>query len=285
MAIEAKEVIEFLGLKPDEIQSIDQFKEKFTPTFLRRSEAHSDVDFIGQVYGKKSGQVTTVFKRELKNMGIEIPDAEIENKTLEDIVRIGVTKAVEKYSTDVTAVKDQANKGNDEKVVELASKYEKEKKKREETEGLLNSTKTEFDTFKTNKDSEFKGYKLKSKRDQYHAEKVKWNEGIPEVSKTGYFAELEKNFKFEWDDEKGDVIPMDLNGNRIPNKDVAGTFKTYDQVLQDEGIRLKTWPVNPHQQKGFNPTAPKKAETQNIEQPQNGRVRKLSPQAAAAAGA
>jgi len=109
---------------------------------------------------------------------------------------------------------------------------------------LLNSTKTEFDTFKQQKENEFKNIRLSTIKGEA-MKKIKFKSGISEIEKRGFESLIADRYKIDLDD-KGEAFISDKEGNRIKSAKVTGTFKNIDDVLAEEAIAAKVIEINPH---------------------------------------
>lgn len=259
MAIELKQVIEYLGMNPEEIKELDDLKGKFDSEFVRKSAINEDFEpvkkLIGAAYGSFDSDLSNVAK------GHEIKVSEIEgwkDAKIKDKVKLLASAIVKNKELQIEELTKKAGQGNDEKVKELTEFLEKEKSKRKDIEALLKNVSTELDTTKQTYESKLKSTKLDTLINSARAG-IKWIDGVTELQTEGFNSIISKKFKFDLD-ETGKLQVTDAEGKLIPNTKVTGTFKTADEVLAEEAIRQNLYKINPSTQKKaapvFSPQAP-----------------------------
>ena len=102
------------------------------------------------------------------------------------------------------------------------------------------------------------------------------------MEREGFFARLNKEYRLELD-ETGRLEVLDTQGKRIPSTKQAHAFKSYEEVLEEQGRALGVWAENPQAGKpagrvpsNFVP-APGASPSLPVAVPgDGGRVRKLS---------
>lgn len=270
MAIELKQVIEYLGMNPEEIKELDDLKGKFDSEFVRKSAINEDFEpvkkLIGAAYGSFDSDLSNVAKgHEIKVSAIEgWKDAKIKDK-----VKLLASAIVKSKELQIEELTKKAGQGNDEKVKELTDFLEKEKSKRKDIEALLKNVSTELDTTKQTYESKLKSTKLGTLINSAMAG-IKWIDEVTELQTEGFNSIIAKKFKFDLD-ETGKLQVTDAEGKLIPNTKVTGTFKTADEVLAEEAIRQNLYKINPSTQKKaapvFNPQAPAASTNQRVVAP------------------
>lgn len=243
MSVELKDVYEYLGVKPEDINSIDDLKSKFEPTFVRRDQAVKDPEIVSKVTGKLTGSLRTAILSTAKELEVEIGDDEIKDKKVEEIAKILGSKAKEK----ITALDKRASSNNPDDInKEWESKYTKLEKKFKDTESLLNTTKSQFETESALWATEKKSIAFNN-RHKDALSKVRFKTGITDLEMKGFNAIINEKYKHEFD-ESGNIFPTDAKGNRISNPKVAGTFMDFEDIYNMEANELKLVALAPTQQ-------------------------------------
>lgn len=238
MALEAKEILNFLGIA--EVDSLDSFKDKFSPSFIRKDPEtiRGDKDLFDKVVGLKIHGSRTAIKRAFKKHGVEFDEAVLDGK-FEDAVENLFENVFTSGKAEVEKLKAEGAKTNDEKVQAL-------EKALAEKDSEIGSWKVKAETV----ENEYNGYKTevatKAKTEKVNAGKgklygdFKWSNTVAaskeaELIKTGFQSHIENNYTFDYD-EQDNFIVTDKKGNKIPNPDKAGAYKTPEEVLKAEGI-------------------------------------------------
>lgn len=245
MAVETKDLLKFLnlGIEDSEIEGLDieKLKEKFTAVYAPQSE-------LKKRTGDMLGRLGTKYKQLLQENGVDFVNSDIEDKPFEEVLSLGITKFKGKYSSEIDELKDKVGKGTGKEDEALLKKIAKLEATESEWNGKYTALQTEYEGFKTESTNKFTEYKLKNKLNEIHSSKIQWAQNLPEVAKKGYFATINDNYKVELD-EQDNVVVKDKTGNPIPNPAVNNTFKTYEDILQEVGVKEGTWPINNHSQK------------------------------------
>ncbi len=271
-----KGVQEYLGLTEDQIKDVDVFKSAVDEKFVLRANAKDDAQIIKDVTGKVTGSITTKLKANFKAAGIELSGDDIEGKKVEEIVELGFGKLNEAHTTTVTDLKGQIGNSDEEAIKAIQDKLDTEQKSHKEVKDLLDTTKNDFDTFKTEAAGREKTVKIDTFRGQA-MDKLKFKEGLTDVEKAGFNSIVNQNFKIELDDA-GAAFITDGDGNRIKSEQATGEFKSIDEVFESEATKAKLLASNPHADKnqGTKPTTTTAPETSNEPLANDGlRVRKV----------
>jgi hypothetical protein len=246
---EAIELIKFMGIDPETTETIDAAKDLFGNDFIRKSEAIKDEAIISKVVGSRLGSLQTEAIREYKGIGVEFEPEEIKGKKLEEILKIGSAKVKNKFEE----IKSTSG-GGDEAVKAWEKKYESQKKKLEETTGLVTSLQKQYEELDLNVKTE----KRNSKINEYKKEaikEIKLRSDLDQLTLVGFNAHLNSKYKIELDEEEKPFV-VDLATNaRIQSKKKAG-FADFGELFEMEAAANKLISLSPHDGK----EAPKKIE-------------------------
>ena len=284
--IENKDILNYLGINETEIENIDSFREKFETEFVKKSvlkdpKSNEYKEFAPTFVGKVTGSTQTALNRKLKEYGIEMDANELNGKRIEDVIETGVSKLYESLHGKVYDLENKLTKGKDEATKELESKLNSVQKKYTELESLHNNLKNEFQSAEENWKTNFKNERIKHLIAKQH-EGIKWKLGIKDIEKEGFFGRIKTNYKIDIDENTNQLEVFDSNGNRIPNPKKSGTWKTYNEILEEEGLKNEVWSANENANKTNNQNISFKV---NLNQNQNqnnpiqnndGRFRKVS---------
>lgn len=243
--MEAKDIIEFLGYKPEEVKSLDDLKSKFNTEFVRASNISEDSEAIKPILGKVYGTLEHEIRKSVKNSGIDLDLDSEEFKSLKkvnDKLSYVVKKVAEKKDSEINEYKSLSQKGGEEKVQEWQTKYEKLKKAKEDADNMIGSLTNEYETFKQKATGEIKNVKLDVLKKDVIS-KVKFKQDISDFEKKGYMATIQEKYVFDLD-ENEQLTVLDRNGNKIPSQKVTGTFKTAQEILEEEALAGKLYQVN-----------------------------------------
>lgn len=285
-AIEQKEIFDYLGINTDGIENIDSFREKFETEFVKKSvlkdtKSNEYKEFAPTFVGKITGSTQTALNRKLKEYGIELDSNEIKDKRIEDVIEFGVSKLYDSISGKVVDLESKLTKGKDEATKELETKYNTITKKYSELESLHNGLKSEYQSAEEKWKNTLKQEKINHHVAKQH-EGIKWKAGIKDIEREGFFGRIKTNYKIDFDETSNQLEVFDANGNRIPNPKKSGTWKTYNEILEEEGLKNEVWANNDHAQKMnqnnfFTTKIQQSQQTNNpIMNQGDGRIRKIS---------
>jgi len=257
---EAIELIKFMGIDPETTETIDAAKDLFGNDFIRKSEAIKDEAIISKVVGSRLGSLQTELIREYKGIGVEFEPEEIKAKKLEDILKIGSAKVKSKFEE----IKSTSG-GGDEAVKAWEKKYESQKKKLEETTGLVTSLQKQYEELDLNVKTE----KRNSKINEYKKEaikEIKLRSDLDQLTLVGFNAHLNSKYKIELDEEEKPFV-VDLATNaRIQSKKKAG-FADFGELFEMEAAANKLISLSPHDGKPAPAKPTEKPEPQGIPTP------------------
>lgn len=252
-AIDNKEIFNYLGIPDDGIESIDSFRERFESEFVKKSvlkdtKSNEYKEFAPTFVGKVTGSTQTTLNRKLKEYGIELDANEIKDKRIEDVIEMGVSKLYDSISERVVDLEGKLSKGKDEATKELETKYNSISKKYSELEQLHNGLKNEYQSAEEKWKNNLKNERINHLVAKQH-EGIKWKAGIKDIEREGFFGRIKSNYKIDYDENSNQLEVFDVNGNRIPNPKKSGTWKTYAEILEEEGLKNEVWSSNEHANK------------------------------------
>lgn len=274
--MEFKEVASYLGFKEDEIKTLDDFKTKFDAEFLRTSAITEDSEPVKKILGKTFGTLENEIKKVAKahELDIDFDADDLKGKKVTDKLKFTFSKYDEKKQSVISELEKKAGLGNDEKVKEWETKYEKLNKKYLDVDGLLKKTSEEFNGFKEHSEKTIKGVKLNiHKKDLYN--KAKFLPEVNEYAKKGFLNEFEEKYMLDIDENEKPII-LDKKGQRIPNPKVTGSFYEPDELLTEEIIKAKMFPVNGDGGKKMTPPNFGQLNNQQNQNQNNGQIRRKS---------
>lgn len=244
--METKDIIEFLGYSPENIKTLDDLKSKFNTEFVRTSNITEDSELIKPILGKVYGTLEQQIRKSVKNSGFDLDlDNNEEFKGLKKVnekFSYVVNKLSEKRDSEINEYKSLSQKGGEEKVLEWQTKYEKLKKSKEDADNMIGSLTNEYESFKQKANGEIKNVKLDVLKKDVIS-KVKFKQDISDFEKKGYMATVQEKYIFDLD-ENEQLTVLDRNGNKIPSQKVTGTFKTAQEILEEEALAGKLYQVN-----------------------------------------
>lgn len=242
--MDIKEINEFLGFKADQFKTVDEFKTAFDGEFIRTSAISEDLEPVKKIVGGKIHAVESHVKKMAKELGLDVDfnTEEIKKGGLLDKVKLVFSKYDEQNKSIIDDLTAKAGLGNDEKVKEWETKYEKLNKKHKDVEELLRTTSTEFEGFKQNSAKEVKNVKLGIHKAEIFG-KAKFIPEANEFTKKGFITDFEEKYQIDLDENEKPII-VDKKGQRIPNPKVTGSFFEPMELLTEEIIKAKLFPVN-----------------------------------------
>ena len=244
--MELKDITEALGYKADQFKTVEEFKSEFEKSFIRTSLISEDNEFVKPIIGKIFGTIENDLKVIAKKQDLEIDfnDADFKDKKFKHKVDFFATKLNEKNKSIIDDLTVKAGQGNDEKVKEYEVKLTKAQQKAKDFEALLSATTNEYNQFKEKATSDIKGVKLNIlTKDAFS--KLKLKPEITEIEKRGFNSYIAESYNFDVDENES-LIVTDKKGNKIPSTKVVGTFKSIDEILEEEAVKNKVFALNPN---------------------------------------
>lgn len=243
--LKPESIITFLGFKPEEIKSEEDFKTNFEKEFGRKSQLMQDKDFTSKIFGQRVGSIENRFLSNVKKMGIDIPKEELKDKPVEEIMEIALLKIADTNKRAMDELEKQSKGTTDEQVKQWKDKYKSVEDKLKETEGLLSKTATDFEGYKKDTANKFKETTLNRYKNEALG-KVKFKQNATEVEKKGFMTILADKYDFDLDENEQFFVKDKKSGQRIPSSKVTGQFKTAEEILNEELIANKLAEINPN---------------------------------------
>lgn len=243
MVIE-KQALEYLGITEEDLKDIDTFKAKFDSTFVKQSNITEDLEPVKKILGRTFGHLETEVRKIAKanNLEVDFNSADLKDAKVTDKFKYVFDKFSETKTEYIKDLESKATQGNDEKVKEWEKKYEKINQKYKDVEGLLNSTKTEYEQAQQKWSSEIKNTKLNVlTKDAFS--KLKLKSDISEFEKKGYYSTINEKYQFDLDETESLIVKTKA-GERIKSTKVTGAFKTLEEILEEEAIVGKLLALN-----------------------------------------
>lgn len=218
--MELAEVKQFLGL-PDDVDSLDKFKEHFNTTYVNKDKAHLDETIKSKATGDVLRRISSKVANELSDYGIKTTD--FEEKPFEDVIKI----AAGNIKTKITELSEMGGKP-DARIKTLEDDLTKLKTEKEQIKLQWETTANEFNTFKQEKDNEIKTWKINNIVKDAKS-KIPFVDGMTEIQRTGFETVVNTNYVFDLDGDN--VVVKDTKGNFVPSKQKAGQFASVEEVL------------------------------------------------------
>lgn len=242
MPIEAKDVLEFLGIDPA-TDSLDKVKESFDQTFIKKDPfvIKGDNELHGKIIGQYNGSVSALIRRQAKEAGIELSDDELKGKNPLEMVDFVLPKITTTLGGKIKTLEEETKKGVDKKLTELQTAFDTYKAEVEPKINSYTGLEKEYNDFKVAVETEKKTTKV----NQYNDEAwkgFKWANGKSDLEKEGFQSRFNKKYRVELFDD-GNPWPVNDKGERIPNPKQAGSFKSLPDLLMEEGMAEKVWAV------------------------------------------
>jgi hypothetical protein len=239
--MEVTDILSTLGL--ENVKDIDGFKKAVNEKFITKSQAADDDDIKSKITGKVTGAATTLIKREF-----ELSNDEIKDKKWEDILLLGVQKLKDKNKELETL----ATSGNDDKLKDITTKFEKKSKEADDFKALLESTKQTL----TQKETEWNGTLKNIKTStvfEKGKEKVmpKLKSDLSEAEKFYFESKVKEKFSIDFDD-KDEVLVIGKDGKRLANPNKVGAFLSLEEAMELEAESLGL--VKKNNGSGIDPT-------------------------------
>jgi len=230
--MEFAEIKQFFNL-PDEVDSIDKFKERFNSSYISKDKAHLDDQVKSKATGDVLRRISSKVANEFSDFGLKTSD--FEGKPFEEVLS-GVAVNIK---TKLSELQEGQGKP-DKRTQELEARLNQVNQEREQYKGQLDKVLGEFDQFKATKDNEVKSWKLGIKLKEAK-EQVTFKDNMSELERLGFEAKLGE-YKFDLDDSDG-VVVKDKTGNFIPSKNKAGAFadvvEVLDMLADQSGVKKK----------------------------------------------
>jgi hypothetical protein len=248
-----KTLVEYLGMDSDKIKTLEDFKKDFEPNFVRINAIHERKDLIepliNAAYGKRLGLTEVALKRLAKEYSLDWTADELKDKKIEEMAEIFVTKAITNRNNYVEELEKKVKTMGGDAIKEWENKLLKAEQKLKDERELLKKTADDFEAYKTEANNKMKAFQIDYLSKDYQS-KLKLKKDITPIEREGFNAILNQKYIKDLD-ENGELIVRTKDGKRIPNEKVAGTYKSYAQILEEEAVAAKLYELNPNANKRF----------------------------------
>lgn len=266
MALDQKQIAEFLFDEEKEFETIEQFKDALHKKYVSREVAVDDDEIKNKVTGKVLGSIETRLKREFG-----LTEEEVKDKKVSELVELAATRQKAKISELEKAIKDGGKGG--EELVKLQEELALQRKIAADNEALARANATKLEEREQAHKQELQSFEVRFKLDQLKAG-ISWAESANQFARKGWENHIAENYNFAMVD--GKLIATDKAGNQIRNEKGTGNL-TAEELLKLEaekaGLVKKAGAANP------TPTP-----TQRAAQPADAPKRPVHPRYAASRG-
>lgn len=233
---------EFLGLNPEELESIDEAKSKFNESFIARKDAAKDSEIVSKVVGKITGGIETSLKASFADF--DFNSDELKGKRVEDKIKAAGAFISGKMSELSEAAKGASSADVQKVKDDYEMKISDLNKKFSDLNGLHESLKKEHETT-------VKSYAEKAENEAIQSE---YNEAFKAVQFSpdflgdalkvkGFNSEFSSRFKLTRED--GKVVVKDSDGKSIQSKEKAGEFMSVAEALKSFAVESNVIKRNP----------------------------------------
>ena len=228
--MELKDALTYLGLNPETVTDLDQFKAEFKKTFVHTNEIESRDDIVNPIIGKKIGALEVAYIREMKEAGIEFTPEEKQGKRLSDLMTIGKDKLMTRAAELEKAAKGAGN--GSEEAERLKAEIKEIKTRLKEEEDARKAALVEVDRVKETYANEAKQAQLQASVAAMY-QQVPFKAQMTEAERLGLQALVNSKYRFTFAEDSSLQI-TDANGKRIENPAKAGDFLQPVDVLKAE---------------------------------------------------
>lgn len=237
--MEVKDILDYMGI---EAKDMDEFKANFPTKYATEKQAAEK--WLSPEIGKVTNKIKQKLLNKAREDGIEFTNSEFDGKELEDVHFTIADKKSAKLKAELDELKLKAGQSNEEALKEWQEKFTKATKRASDEEELRKQLASEFDQFKSHSAGEVKNVKVNFKKSDLLG-KVKYKPGISELEKEGFLSHIDKNYKFDFDDQ--DVFfAADVKGNRIRSSKKADEHKSPEEIVNEVASQFKILAENPN---------------------------------------
>lgn len=237
MAIEAKDVLGYLGITAD---TMDDLKSKFDSTFIKKDLVQSDDELVGKIWGKMVGTLETVAERAAKTLEVDLKSDEFKDLKIDRKIEKMIELGSGSFRTKLKTLEDQVKSGDSAKAIEeWEKKYKKLEDKHLQTEGLLNTTKSQFETAQNEWAGKLKANSVKTVFNESFS-KVKFTDEFlkDDLKKEGFINKFNSMYEIDLDDKEKPFIKDKATGKRINSEKEAGKFMEIHEVMERDGAKF-----------------------------------------------
>ncbi|MFI5404905.1 MAG: hypothetical protein ACHQ1D_00180 [Nitrososphaerales archaeon] len=234
--LKPESILSFLGFKPEEIKTEEDFKSNFESKFGIKDQLLKDPAFTGKIFGQRVGSIEAKLKSNAKKMGVEFTPDEIKDKSVEEIQEIAFTKIAELNKKAMEDLEKSTKGTVDEQVKSWKEKYQSVESKLKETEGLLSKTSSDYEGFKKEAINKSKS-DIITRFKKETLDKLKFRQGTTSIHKLGFETDINSKYEVDLDEHENPFVKDKKTGQRIPSKKVTGQFMTADEIFNEELVK------------------------------------------------
>jgi hypothetical protein len=110
MALETKEVFEYLGIKADDIKDLDTFKATFEKDFIKQSNITEENESVKKILGKTFGTLENEIKKVAKGFELDIDfnSDDLKDKKVTDKLKFVVSEYDAKQKSVIAELTEKA---------------------------------------------------------------------------------------------------------------------------------------------------------------------------------
>lgn len=239
MPIEAKELLSYAGIDPEKFESIDDAKSAFDEAFVKKDGIKDllikQPELADPIIGKRMNIIERKTMSLLEEAGLEVE--EFKGKKIEEVF----DSALPKFKEQLGKLKQS----DDGKVKELNEQLEKYKASLKDTKSLLETTKSEFDQFKTNVVQEKRQSKIEEYFNQAYSA-IDFSPEADEVKKIGFKAIVKDKYKIDLDEQEKPIVVDAKTNERIKDPNKHGQFMELNDLLKVEAEKTGVLRKNPY---------------------------------------
>ena len=275
--MEAKDILNYLGLTLKEGATVDDFKGLFDKTFLKVDAAKDHPDVKKAIEGEVIRQIATETKRVAKDFAIEFNDDESKQPVFK-LFETALAKQSQNLNNEIEGLKKKVGEPT-EALKDLEAKLAKAQE-RADAEARLKADLAAQVAAKEKEVTDFKrNFKLNNVKETLF-KSLPYSETATDLVRKGFNAYVAEKYIIDLDDNETPYIADAVTKQRIKDPAKHDAYLTPEQVLSKELAEQKLAKVvDPKQQP---PTLP--ARTPNSPAFNQSGVRRIHPAAESAAG-
>lgn len=215
----------FFGIKSDE--EIEPFINDYDKKFVPRDKAHEFDDVKTQATGERMKMITAKLRQVLEDVVPGVSFADLHNKRVEE----NLDFLKEKFTGIKTDLESKLKDGSDKRVNDLTKQMEDKDKTISAYKEANEKLSTEYDTFKTTKETDIKKYKIGHQLNEVKS-RIAFRDDVTDIEREGFNSYLNNNFQFDLD-EKDNLLVKDKEGKPILNKKAAGKISEPFDIMSE----------------------------------------------------
>lgn len=242
MPIDPKQALEYLGVNPEEVESLDAFKEHVSKTYVLRSEAIKDEEVQRQIFGKVNNTMRARLKNVAKDIGIDAKFDEIDPTDGIDLIAAGAKAKLVEYESKLAEVQKGHKPAKE--VEEWQRKYDEASKKVEALTGNLAEWEAKYKDLESNVTKRERETRINAQWERAFGG-LKFNEGVSPLAVKGFQVAVRDKYAIDFDDE-GSPYAIDVTTKkRVPNPNRAHEFLGLDDLVKQYAEAEKLIGGNP----------------------------------------